>query len=196
MAKGITLKTCAQLDPPNGSFWPVRQDPFSSFRPGFEVRTYRLCRRALMFHHFQQELGIPDCLVRSTEFNYAESPIASFITNVIQSGYVRQPDPAHQNRYFKKSLPPIEFEYSQVPSSNEFAELPIREIDAESLEDLPIGLDGASYQWMDLDGEGTSGILTEQADGWYYKRNLSANHQVTVDGQESTIARFGPTEVP
>ena len=29
------------------------------------------------------------------------------------------------------------------------------------------------YQWVDLDGEGLSGILTEQADGWFYKRNLS-----------------------
>ena len=26
---------------------------------------------------------------------------------------------------------------------------------------------------MDLDGEGMSGILTEQAEGWFYKRNLS-----------------------
>ena len=49
----------------------------------------------------------------------------------------------------------------------------IREIDAESLENLPAGLDGAQYQWVDLDGEGLAGILTEQADGWFYKRNLS-----------------------
>ena len=51
------------------------------------------------------------------------------------------------------------------------------------------------YQWIDLNGEGTSGILTEQADGWYYKRNLSANNQVLENGQERTIARFGPDEV-
>src|SRR6185437_12887269 len=25
--------------------WPARQDPTSTYRPGFEVRTYRLCRR-------------------------------------------------------------------------------------------------------------------------------------------------------
>src|SRR5262249_34588395 len=52
-----------------------------------------------------------------------------------------------------------------------------------------------SYQWMDLDGEGTSGILTEQADVWYYKRNLSANNQVIEDGHERTIVHFGPTEL-
>jgi hypothetical protein len=27
--------------------WPCRADPFSSYRSGFEVRTYRLCRRLL-----------------------------------------------------------------------------------------------------------------------------------------------------
>ncbi len=185
----------AQIDPPAESHRSIRQDPFSTYRAGFEVRTYRLCRRVLMFHHFPQELGITDCLVRSTEFSYAESSIASFISSVTQSGYVRQPIQNQPNRYLKQSLPPLEFEYSQVPSPEELARQPIREIDAESLENLPVGLDGAGYQWMDLDGEGTSGILTEQADGWYYKRNLSANNLVREDGHERTVARFGATEV-
>jgi len=29
-----------------------------------------------------------------------------------------------------------------------------------------------SYRWVDLNGEGLSGILTEQADAWFYKPNL------------------------
>ena len=192
-AKG-QIFTRAQIDPPAGSRWPVRRDPFSTYRAGFEVRTYRLCHRILIFHHFPQELGIADCLVRATAFSYADSPIASFISSVTQSGYVRQPIEDQPNRYLKKSLPPLEFAYSQVPKPEELAEQPIREIDAESMENLPIGLDGASYQWMDLDGEGTSGILTEQADGWYYKRNLSANTLVREDGHEPR-ARFGPLEL-
>ncbi len=57
---------------PTGS-WPVRQDPFSHYRATFEVRSYRLCRRVLMFHHFAEELGTADCLVRSTEFDYQEN---------------------------------------------------------------------------------------------------------------------------
>ena len=43
-----------------------------------------------MFHHFPDELGTADYLVRSTEFSYSESPIASFITSATQSGYVCQ----------------------------------------------------------------------------------------------------------
>ncbi|MEZ4617944.1 MAG: hypothetical protein R2867_20880 [Caldilineaceae bacterium] len=36
-----------------------------------------------------------------------------------------------------------------------------------------MGLDEAAYQWTDLHGEGTPGILTERAGAWFYKRNLS-----------------------
>lgn len=71
--------------------WAVREDPFSTYRAGFEVRTYRLCRRVFMFHHFS-ELGATPCLVRSTDFTYTQSPIASFITSLTQSGYVRRVD--------------------------------------------------------------------------------------------------------
>src|SRR5215469_891009 len=46
---------------------------FSSYRAGFEVRTYRICQRALMFHHFSGEAGVKrDCLVRSTDFAYSD----------------------------------------------------------------------------------------------------------------------------
>jgi Salmonella virulence plasmid 65kDa B protein len=63
--------------------WPVRQDPFSLFRATFDIRTYRLCRRVLMFHHFPDELnGTVDSLVRSTSFEYKESSVASFIASV------------------------------------------------------------------------------------------------------------------
>jgi hypothetical protein len=52
-------------------------------------------------------------------------------------------------------------------------------------------LDGSEYQWIDLDGEGISSILTEQGDGWYYKRNLSANNVV----KDERNPRFGALEV-
>ena len=50
-----------------------RSDPFSTYRPGFEVRTYRRCHRVLMFHHFADEPGVgADCLVSSTDLSYVE----------------------------------------------------------------------------------------------------------------------------
>ena len=162
-----------------------RQDPFSCFRSGFEVRTYRLCHRVLMFHHFPDELGVDDCLVRSTGFKYKEGPIASFITSVTQSGYKRQDD----GTYLKKSAPPLEFEYSKASIQDK-----AKKVDEESIENLPQGLDGAQYQWADIDGEGLSGILTEQSDSWFYKRNVSALPVMDEDGNPHTVASFAPTE--
>jgi RHS repeat-associated protein len=153
----------ANLNVPEGTRGPERKDPFSSFRSGFEVRTYRLCRRILMFHHFQDELGVPDYLVRATQFGFRETPVASFITSVTQSGFLLQED----GTYLKRSLPPLEFEYTKASIDKT-----IREVPTESLENLPIGLDGTIYRWVDLDGEGISGVLTEQAGSWFYKPNL------------------------
>jgi len=176
--------------------WLCRHDPFSSYRAGFEVRTYRLCQRVLMFHDFSDEEGVgQDCLVRSTDFVYRNlrnnaddltkgHPIASFIAAVTQSGYKRQ-----GNGYLKKSLPPLEFEYSQAIINEE-----VKEIDATSLENLPYGLDGARYQWMDLDNEGIQGILTEQAEAWFYKRNLSPISFEVTNGRQTPVARFAPVE--
>jgi RHS repeat-associated protein len=144
--------------------WPVRQDPFSLFRATFDIRTYRLCRRVLMFHHFPDELGgIVDYLVRSTEFEYQEGSVASFITSITQAGYTQQPDAT----YFRKALPKLEFQYTEVRVDET-----VHEIDPDSIENLPYGVDGTRYRWIDLDSEGLTGVLTEQADCWYYKRNL------------------------
>jgi len=176
--------------------WPVRNDPFSTYRAGFEIRTYRLCQRVLMFHHFPGEPGVEaNCLVRSTDFNYsyendpknAKNPIYSYLESASHTSYKRKAG----SDYLSKSLPPLEFKYTQ-PIIDEI----IQEVDPESLENLPYGLDGSIYQWVDLDGEGLSGILTEQADGWFYKRNHSANHQVTDSDTQAkyTAAHFGALE--
>jgi RHS repeat-associated protein len=181
--------------------WLVRPDPFSSYRAGFEVRTYRRCRRVLMFHSFD-ELASEPCLVRSTEFEYGDfdystpadieeqlahqgsSRFGSFVRSITQSGFIRdltqpviQRNGVQYATYSKKSLPPLEFAYSQTIIQED-----VRELDDRSLENLPVGIDGSTYQWVDLEGEGISGILTDQADGWFYKPNLGNG-------------RFGPLEV-
>ncbi|WP_409071735.1 SpvB/TcaC N-terminal domain-containing protein [Burkholderia ubonensis] len=202
---------------PEGRSWDVRPDPFSSHRAGFEVRTYRRCRRVLMFHHIPDlptgERGY-DGLVRSTEFDYGDldykKPVtiqnelahqgstrfASFIRRITQSGYVRdetQPIVVRNSvayaTYLKKSLPPIEFEYSKAAIQDH-----VQEVDAESLDNLPAGLDGSTYQWVDLHGEGITGILTEQAGAWFYKCNLSPL-PVRENGAQSIKARFAPVEL-
>lgn len=165
--------------------WHFRDDPFSSYRAGFEVRTTRLCLRVLMFHHFEGEAEVGrDCLVRSTDFTYSHqqqpdnghNPIYTFLERVTLSGYKRK-----QNRYLKREYPPLEFEYSQPVIQDN-----VEEVEAGTRDNLPIGVDGVDYQWTDLHAEGIPGILTEQGNTWFYKRNLSSNSGGTV--------KLGPLE--
>ena len=171
--------------------WFCRQDPFSTHRATFEVRTYRLCQRILMFHHIPEELGPADNLISSVELAYDQDPIGSFITNITRSGFVKQQDQSQSAQYLKKSLPSLDLEYSKAPTPEQLAQFPIREIDATSFEDLPYGVDGSKHQWVDLNGEGLSGIFSAPAEGWFYKSNLSANNQL----HDHTVAQFGPAEL-
>jgi hypothetical protein len=66
----------------NYSAWLARENPFSIYVTIFEVRTYRLCRRILMFHYFPEELGLEAYLVSSTNITYKQSPVASFIVKI------------------------------------------------------------------------------------------------------------------
>jgi RHS repeat-associated protein len=144
--------------------WTLRADPISSFRAGFEVRTYRLCRRALMFHRFA-ELGPTPCLVRSTDFTYDESPTLTYLTKVEQAGYTRKPG---ATSYTRAAVPPLELDYARLTELND----EVQTLDRASLEGLPAGVDGATARWVDLDGEGIAGVLHASDRGWYYKANL------------------------
>jgi RHS repeat-associated protein len=175
----------------NAKPWVCRSDPFSNYRSTFEVRTYRLCERVLMFHHFADEPGVgTNCLVRSTDLTHAltpptepSQPFYSYLQAATQTGYVRQ----QGGGYLSRSLPPLEFRYT----SAEIDET-VRDVDPESLDNLPYGIDGSHYRWVDLDGEGLSGILTEQGGNWYYKANLSPANQQRLDGEQITLPKFEP----
>jgi hypothetical protein len=141
--------------------WSAREDPFSSYVATFEVRTYRLCRRILMFHCFPEELGLEACLVSSTNITYKQSPVASFIVNISQSSYVQSEG---DGCYLKKSLPPLDLEYSKVPDIRNPVLQSVQQIDSESMENIPVGVDGKNYQWIDLNGEGLPRVFSTKDD--------------------------------
>ena len=174
--------------------WSCRLDPFSSYRSTFEIRTYRLCRRVLMFHNFPEEQDVgTGCLVRSTDLTHPAAmppdpsqPFYSYLLSATQSGYRRD----GAGGYLSDSLPPIEFDYTQATIDET-----VRDVGPESLTNLPYGLDGTNYRWVDLDGEGLSGILTEQAGSWFYKANLSPVNQQLISGDRYTLPLFAPVEL-
>jgi RHS repeat-associated protein len=118
-----------------------------------------------MFHHFPEELGVKDYLVRSTEFEFHEKPLGSFISNVVQSGFSHRPE----GRYLKKSLPALELTYTSSPLED--PDYRAYRVHEAAPANLPGGIDGKDYKWLDLNGEGISGVLTEQGDTWFYKSN-------------------------
>jgi RHS repeat-associated protein len=174
--------------------WPARPDPFSTYRAGFEVRTYRRAQRILIFHNFAAETTLgPDCLVRSVDLAYSDqqspadphNPVYTKLASVTQVGYRR--DGAG---YTSRALPPLELDYSEPVIQSD-----VLALDSDSLANLPQGVDGSAYRWADLDGEGMSGALADLGTAWGYKPNLSPVNQVTQpDGSLATRARLGPLE--
>ncbi|HET7818179.1 MAG TPA: SpvB/TcaC N-terminal domain-containing protein, partial [Bacteroidia bacterium] len=145
--------------------WNFRADAFSNYKAGFEIRTTRLCKRILLFHHFN-ELPGGSALVRSLNFEYdtTSEKDFTFLKSVTSYGYIKQ----QNGTYTNKKLPSTEFEYQKHDWNKD-----VKTISSEDLVNAPSGLDEQAYQFTDLFNEGLSGILTEQANGWYYKHNLS-----------------------
>jgi len=172
--------------PAEESTWPCRPDPFSSYRSGFEVRTYRTCRRLLMFHQMA-ELGSDPVLVRSTDLTYRTSdapgdpalPPLSLLASVTQTGWV----PASGGGYQTGQLPPLELSYIPLAVGQT-----LHTASPDSLQNVAGPFDGTRERWVDLEGEGLQGILTEDDGGWYYKHNVSAWNP----GGGPARARFEP----
>ncbi|MEK5203283.1 SpvB/TcaC N-terminal domain-containing protein [Bacillus sp. FSL R10-2789] len=144
--------------------WDVRTDPFSEYKAGFEIRTMRLCKRILLFHYFS-ELPGGSALVKSLNFGYGNvgETDLTFLNSISACGYIKKSD----GTYTDKKLPPTEFEYQQHDWN-----IDVKSISTDSIFHIPTGLDEPLYQFTDLFNEGLSGILTEQGEGWFYKRNL------------------------
>lgn len=150
-------KTDLTLD---NTAWLSRADPFSSYRAGFEQRTWRLCRRVM----FESNISIP---VNGVEtgyvgvthglfFEYEESPVLTKLKSVGQT---------HFRDGGSADMPPVDFEYS-VSKEMHFAKVPHGDAPG-----LPEGVDGVRHEWVDLDGEGISGVLSRRNGVWCYAPN-------------------------
>ncbi|NLA48810.1 MAG: insecticidal toxin complex protein, partial [Bacteroidales bacterium] len=144
--------------------WTCRKDPFSSFRSGFEIRTYRRCERIMVFHCFD-ELPHSPYLTKSLQLFYDDNLNLtgnknsiegfSFLEKARQNGHLWD---ALTNTYKTKYLPETEIRYQQ----HEWNTV-IKSVTPENLAHAPVGLSDKSYLWIDLFSEGIAGILTEKA---------------------------------
>ena len=131
-----------------------------------------------------------DCLVRSTEFTLSResSDRDSFITlQLTQSGYVRRTTNA-QRGYLKKSLPPLEFEYSQADHQRQTSAKSIRTV----WRTCRPGSTAAATSGSTWTAKGCPASSPSRRGGWFYKRNLEPadGH---VHGREPRVDRaFDP----
>jgi hypothetical protein len=136
-----------------GQVWKCRRDPFSSFKSGFEVCTYRLCQCILMFHHFPEELGQQDYLVKALEIEYDKGLVMTYLKHVQQAAFVlystNNPPLTESDKgylYFVKRFLPIVLEYTQLPTEEELQNLTLQELDDDAgFENVPQGVQG-QYQ--------------------------------------------------
>ena len=183
--------------------WSVRADPFSSYTSGFEIRTWRLCRRVLMFHRFGElnSVGASDTvpvdgriaptLVRATEFSYDEGTRITKLIGVQQVGY--STDPTDTTRRAKRT-PPVEFAYSQAQE-----ELHLREAQPGVLEHFPAAFAGSRVQFVDIEGEGIAGEFVSDATGWRFRRGRGRydfSDAITQFAPEELHSRTRPPSLP
>ncbi|MEE9339675.1 MAG: SpvB/TcaC N-terminal domain-containing protein, partial [Methylococcaceae bacterium] len=154
--------------------WEKRKDPFSTYSPGFEIRTYRLCRRILMYHHFDELLTLTS-LVGILNCAYDEKEVGTTLNSVSYSGIRKD---LKTGVYSEKTLPALKFKYTQPLLNHTF-----QGIIKETNDNLPQGFNSSSLQLVDLFGEGIPGLLTESNSAWYYKPNLGDG----LFGQQETV---------
>ncbi|KAI1862876.1 hypothetical protein JX265_008922 [Neoarthrinium moseri] len=141
--------------------WKARHDIFSMANSGFDIRTYRICRRILMFHYFGDKKE--GDLVSSTSFIYDESPHRSLLTSATTRGYMTRTTGEIET----ETAPATQFRYSSIPDLRQIKKYKAQ---TASLADIP-GPKSTS-EWLDLESEGIPGLLTRMADGTLvYQRN-------------------------
>ena len=142
--------------------WTARSDPFSSYRSGFEIRTYRLCRNIMLFHRFENELGTNPALVRVMGLIYQESAAMSLLTQVLAKGCRRQNDGSYQCQ----AMPSLDLSFTPFsPTGHPFEVLTVQ-TDPDQPGTLPQG----EQQFVDLYGQGLPGLLlSNQQTTLYWK---------------------------
>jgi RHS repeat-associated protein len=120
-----------------------RQDPFSDYRAGFEIRTTRLCRSITTATHAERDL-----LVRRYEFEYGNDPYNG--VSLLRAIHVVGFDDAGGEH---RDLPPLEFGYAGFePARRRLRPVRGTELPASSLA-------GPAIELVDVTGNGLPDVV-------------------------------------
>ena len=104
----INPSNSTPCDIPKGNTWACRQDPFSDYSAGFEIRTYRLCQNIMLFHYFAEICLTGPVLNTVLQLRHSESQLMTLINSVQHIGY--QYDKT--GNYKTRSLSSLDFDYT------------------------------------------------------------------------------------
>lgn len=149
---------------PINKFWSARLDPFSSYHAGFEIRTYRLCKRFLIYRHLDNKADSKGSLTGVFECVYNERELGTLLEGIKYTGIRKD---LNMGNYSESQLPELKFSYTQHEVGTT-----VKGLVNETAENIPYGLNDVKTRFVDLFGEGLPGILTESASTWYYKPNM------------------------
>lgn len=152
--------------PPGAGTWACRQDVFSDYGYGFELRTRRLCHQVLLFHRLATLAGSAQgndtpALISCLQLTYQETPAISTLISVQQIAYA--PDGT------ACTLPPITFGWQTFTPPTTPAWQPQNDLGHFT----PL----QPYQWVDLNGEGLAGLLYRDNGAWWYRSPIRAHQE-------------------
>ncbi|WP_194165876.1 SpvB/TcaC N-terminal domain-containing protein [Shewanella sp. YLB-07] len=154
--------------------WPARQDPFSDYHYGFEVRCHRQCHQILMFHHFADELTHSPMLVRRLMLGYDDNPVLSRLISAQEWAYGE--DSKHQPLIEFNPALQIGYQAFVLPDASAW----------QTLAPTPGINESPFYQLVDLYGEGVSGVLYRSGTDWRYR----APQRAEVGGDAITYSEW------
>ncbi|KNC93807.1 hypothetical protein GM31_17840, partial [Trabulsiella odontotermitis] len=144
---------------PGEGNWLCRQDCFSGYEYGFDIRTRRLCRQILMFHRTTVLSGAeaPEnstpAYITGLTLEYQETPTLATLTSVRQVAY--EPEGT------LRALPPLALGWQALSA-------PVS-LTWQERQDL-VNMNALQpYQMVDLKGDGVAGILYQDEGAWWYR---------------------------
>lgn len=157
--RGTNLSVPPDWQEPGSGEWPCRKDCFSGYEYGFEIRTRRLCRQVLIYHDVASLLAgetlsesVP-FLVSRVMLTYVENASITTLKTVQHIAYEPDETPV--------TLPPLTLNWQDLTLSG--VEQWQKRSDMGKYNLLQ------PYQMVDLNGEGTAGILYQNANAWWYR---------------------------
>ncbi|HAS6641375.1 MULTISPECIES: SpvB/TcaC N-terminal domain-containing protein [Vibrio] len=156
--RGLDVNSEPSWLAPGEGNWLCRQDMFSSWELGFELRTRRLCRQVLMYHDVtalngEENTGDGMTLVTRLLLEYNENLSVTTLASLRQVAY----EPAG----IMCALPPLTFDWQEFTPPTEATWQPRH--DMSNLNALQ------PWQMVDLHGEGMAGILYQDSGAWWYR---------------------------